>query len=169
MSRYNQLRDLIIESESGEIEKWICDFQQESGLNRVLRNVPPTKVLITRDAEYYETFKEVKASHVNYTKYPYSSPKLWGKSPFNMYAYGKRGQLLKKEIKFHGNQSHDEGVQVFDNEQECIDKYNDLIYGKIKELERERENCVDVINKGIEELKNSFVKSDYVIEKLSRE
>lgn len=109
---------------------YICDYRQEIG-KKPLRNVPPTKVLVVPSSESKKTV---------YYSNSFFKP------------YGKKG-LLSKEImpfdntgfrSFTGNP-----VYVFDNEQECIDKWNTLLDEFIQYWNKERSIAVQKIDNTI--------------------
>lgn len=163
-SRYQILLNEAIEKHS--FFKWVCAFQQETGLNKVLRHTKPTKVLIKMNQEYLDKLKEVE-----------NEPESWvlmsqlGRIvPFTIFALNKKGEALKKEIKFWSNFYGDQGLFCYDTEEECNKKYNDLIWDNLKSLEREQNRVHESFNKKIETMKEMFVGgTDIVLEILSRE
>ena len=52
----------------------------------------------------------------------------------------------------------------FDNEKECTDAYNQLVYKKADEIDKEIKSLV----KENEDIKSNFIDTDYMIEKLRR-
>lgn len=155
-TRYEILKQEVLASETPLI-KWICDYQQSTGLKKALRSVSPTKVQVIVNPEYVEYMSKEGSKH------------YWPQ-PFFMYAFNKKDEITKKEISFYGNHGSDNGVHVFDTEKECNEKYNDLIWYKIKSLEDERESIYSSFNRQIEQMKEMFVGgSDIVLESLSRD
>lgn len=159
------LKDELFATENKQLIKWVCDYQQQTGLNKVLRHVKPTKVLVIVNPEYAAKLKEIEAN-------PNAHNLNWGLtyySPFKMLALNKKDEPLKKEIKFWANFHGDHGLFVFDTEHEANKKYNDLIWDQIHDLENERERVINSFDRQIEQLKEMFVGgSDIVLETLSR-
>lgn len=98
---------------------YICDYRQERG-KKPLRNVPPTKVKVLPKTESNKTV---------YYSQSFFRP------------YGKNG-LLSKTIMPYDNTGFrsftGNPVYVFDDHQECIDKWNSLIDEHIQYWEKEK-------------------------------
>ncbi|MNL99759.1 hypothetical protein D3C81_96540 [compost metagenome] len=156
INRHQTLKDEILASEVPLI-RWICDYQQNTGLNKALRHVKPTKVQVVVNPEYVEYMS--KEGHKHYPP-----------QPFTMFVFNKKDEVTKKEIKFFGNHISDNGVYVFNAEKECNEKYNDLIWHQIKSLENEKERIYNTFESQIKQMKEMFVGgSDIVLESLSRD
>lgn len=155
-TRYEILKQEVLASDVPLI-KWVCDYQQSTGLKKALRSVKPTKVQVVVNPEYVEYMAKDRSRY-------YSC------QPFTMYAFNKKDEIIKKEISFYGNHGSDDGLHVFNAEKECNEKYNDLIWHQIKSLEKEKEQICNSFNYQIEKMKEMFVGgSDIVLESLSRD
>lgn len=164
MPHYHELREIVFNV--NQIELWVCDFKQKTILNMPLRNLKPTKVLVKVNEEYREIVREnVKSGSAQ----PYSDSSLWGKDPFKIYPYNSKGEIKKTKINFFGNHSGDDGLHFFYKEDDCIQKYNDLVYSCLEAGLTEKKNTINKLDEAVNELKNRFIKTDYIMEKLSRE
>lgn len=163
---FNKLRDEMMVIQ--EIDKWVCDFQQQSILGKPLRNVAPIKVKVIRNQKYLDIYSKLVEKGIKKSE-AHTRHDLWSHHPFNMYEYTKLGKLTKTEVDFFGGVGTNGGVHVFDDEASCINKYNELVYKSIKDAELEKHKTLLTMEDNIEKLKEQFVNSDYVMEKLSRE
>lgn len=162
MRKLANLIEELVEAKDTErvLYKWVCDYQQPTGLNKALRNIKPTYVKITLDPGYLVALEK-------YKKHEISPWTLCEAQDYTIFPI-KDGVIGKKEISWYGNHSGDEGLYFFNTEKECNDHYNDLIYQMILNLEEEKKKIVDKFDHKIEVLKESFVGSDYIMEKIRR-
>lgn len=160
MRGFNELIEEFIKTEVDTMYKWVCDYQQSTGLNKALRNIKPVYVKITLYPKYVEAIKKYKKGEIS----------IWELKCNEQYSIFpmKNGVLGKKEIGWYGNHSGDYGLHYFDNEKECNETYNNLIYDVIVKLELEKKKVVAKFDASIETLKESFIGSDYIMEKLKR-
>lgn len=152
----------------GELEKWVTDYQQDSGLSKVLRHVKPQLVKIFITENYQEHLEKQKVFDEQGTIDGRSyMPSYYGKF-VKMHPYLKSGKLSSKELPFYGTQSYDKGVHYFDTEKEAIDQYNTLVYEKIKNIQSEKERAILKFDQEVEKLKESLIGTEFIVEKLIR-
>jgi len=157
----NLIEELTNAKDTGYIlYKWVCDYQQSTGLNKALRNIKPTYVKITLAPEYLIALEKFQNQEISLWT-------LYEAQDYTVFPI-KNGTVGKKEVSWYGNHSGDDGLYFFDTEKECNDTYNDLIYQVILNLEEEKKKVVAKFNGQIETLKESFIGSDYIMEKIRR-
>lgn len=153
----------LMVTEDKKLVKWVCDYQQQSALNKALRHVKPTKVLAIIRQEYLDLLKKREENpndrtlSINYVE------------SVSLLMFNKKDEITTKEVKFYGNHSYDNGVYVFDNEKDCIKCYNDLIWEHLKEIEAEKIRKMQTFDNQIKNLQEMFIGTDVVLETLSRE
>lgn len=95
---------------------WVCDYRKVVGM-KAIRNVPPQEIMVLVDKDYIDAGKtppRVYYSEVIFCKLnKKGEPKLSSTiSPYDTTGYRYYTGV---------------GVNLFDNEQECIDFYNDQV------------------------------------------
>lgn len=136
---------LLCNEKKKEISLWASVFCHRNPNQKIIRNVKPTKVTITcikdlSNTSFYEIDKSIEIFDESLTK-----------------------------INFCGVCSGSEDtLKLFYTEKECIEYYNNAIFEDIQIIEEYKIKFEKKINDTIKKLKYSFVKSDYMIEKLRR-
>lgn len=129
--------------------------------NKILRHVKPCEVILKVNDKYVKLLK--KENNYSYQWELNHTPS------FFVHKKSKRtGKMLKSTISFYGNSMEDEGLYCFDTEKECVDKYNELIYEAVDDVEKEKQRVINEYNQRIKELKSKLVNTDYLMEKLYR-
>lgn len=144
MLDYTIIRKKVEESNEDCI-LWVCAYSQGSALSNADRHVKPTKISARMGFKRRSDILELQ-----------------------FVSFNKKNELTSKLIPLHGTARHNDTLHCFYDEQECINKYNTLVFDAIKKFEQEKENVAKQIDAKIEELKRRFVNSDYVMEVLSR-
>lgn len=157
MQRFRDVKEEMNSLGKESIVKWVCDLQQSTAIEKFLRHVLPTKVVV----KFTETYLEIVAREKR-TPYDLNNVK-----EIEMFVI-KNEKETKTEIKVFGNHGMDPGVHFFDNEQDCIDFYNGLVYKLIEHSKIEKENIMNTFDDRILDLESKFISTDYVAEHLTR-
>lgn len=116
-----------------DMDVWICDYRQPDRSKKPIRKVPPTKVNVRPSSE-----AKKKIYYSNYFFKPYA----------------KSGKLASTEIKPYDNTGFrsftGNPVYIFDNEQECIDKWNELIDEEINYWSKRKNTILAEIDETID-------------------
>lgn len=150
MRGYFEIRNILIKSPDHTVKFWVCDYLQNSGIGKVLRNIKPIYVeisiadhmldgVLNKQYDFMPQVKEVKIEKAS-----------------------------NKKIAYYSTIRGDEGLYFFKTEKEAIEKYNDLIFKNIKSIESEKERSIKQFDLTISKLQESFIQSDYVMECLVR-
>jgi hypothetical protein len=150
MHGFKDIKEMIKNAPDNKVRFWVCDYLQNSGIGKVLRNVKPTYVELSIPAK---RLKEVLQEGYNYT------PQV------NVI---KNDKVTEKKVAYYGTTANDDGLYYFNTEKEAISKYNDLIFKTIKNVEVEKQSAISQFNTTINRLQESFIQSDYVMECLVR-
>lgn len=133
------IKDITSGSMNGETI-YICDYRQPDRNKKPIRNLPPTKVKI---------FPSSEAKKTVYYSNSFFRP------------FGKTGKLLSQEIKPYDNTGFrmytGEPVYAFDNLDEAIKKWNELLEQHIEYWESEQTVVVQKIENKIDEFKNMLM------------
>lgn len=107
---------------------WVCDLYYRDVSNKPIRDIPPTKVLITPDDNHW--------------------------SGFVINKLGKHNIVLKKTIQIYPNitQWKSHPINIFDNEQECINCYKEFC----KETLDDFEQYLNRLNQKVQKYKNFY-------------
>lgn len=145
-----------LELRDGKMDLYFCAFAQSTGLKKARLHLKPVKVLVSYTEEYWDVINGKKPS-LNYRE-----------KRVKMIQYKKDGKLGKKEISTASLGCTNDSLHFFVTREECVKVYNDFIFEAIKKFEKERELVIAEFDRKIENLKNDFVDSDYILESLSR-
>lgn len=142
----------LVDQKGGEVELWACYYKQDNLLKRADRHLKPTKVLV-KSTQAWRNVLEGKAERVEYPE-----------KRIRVYPRKKNGSL-GKDIPYDAKFGI---INFFFDEANCIEVYNTAVFEAIQKFEKEKEKTIKQMDRKLDELKNSFVKSDYTMETLSR-
>lgn len=118
---------------------WICDYRRPDKTKKAIRNVPPTQVVVRN--------KEEAKKKIYYSESFFSPLK-------------SNGEPSSKEISLFDNTGFRSftgvALNVFDNEEECIEKWNSSIQEEIEHYQKKKQTVLNEIDSHIETLNNSI-------------
>jgi len=130
-------KDLIV----GQIV-WICDYRYNDIFKKPIRSIKPTRV-ITVDNDDLPESKTVYYSETHFR-------------PLN--DKGKQSSKIICPCDNTGYRMHSGGcVNIFDNENECVECFNSQCKIILKEIEIGKEDSINRFNKMLEETKNKMM------------
>ena len=145
----------MIEKNITEKDIWVSSFVGNSGIKRNIKNVKPQIVKITIEKQKEKSYGD-KSIYVverfNGSSYDKYNVKFLVKAGKDNTKYAPSSLII--------------GSSWYDDENECKNEYDAIIYRQIKNLELEKEKIIAIMDKKIETLKKSFNNTDYLMEEL---
>lgn len=121
---------------------WICDYRKENTSKKPIRHVKPTEIIVVDPDDFKEHNKvpRIYYSQVAFVKVTKNKePKVSNIIP----AYDNTGYRSYTGV----------GVNIFDNEQECTEYYNEQVKKVLEMYRIEKDEVIERLNSEIEEIK----------------